>query len=74
MWNEYEHTYEERAEYFKKLILDLEKQNQELIEENYILQTKLIELQESISMHRNPEDAYREDFISEENKKIILDF
>ena len=67
MWNEYEHTYEERAKYFKQLILDLEKENQRLMEENLMLRTELTELQ-SIILHRNPEDAYREDFTSEENK------
>ena len=58
MWNEYEHTSEERAEFFKKLIHQLEDEIVELKNENYHLRA---ELRNCI---RNPEDAYREDFQS----------
>ena len=55
MWNESEYTYEERAEFFKTLVYQLEEENEELRKENEELRLKL-------SYHRNPEDAYREDF------------
>ena len=56
MWNEYEHTPEERAEFFKALIQQLEKENEELRLENEQLCLQLY------CYARNPEDAYREDF------------
>lgn len=55
MWNENEHTYEERSEYFKALVLQLEQQVEELTKENDKLRAQLC-------YNRNPEDSYRENF------------
>lgn len=62
MWNEYEHTYEERAEFFKQLILQLEDENTKLKNENEMLSKQLEEYLNLLGCPRNPEDAYREDF------------
>ena len=62
MWNEYDHTYEERAEFFKQLIQQLEDENIQLRSENEMLSKQLEECLNLLGHPRNPEDAYREDF------------
>ena len=62
MWNEYDHTHEERAEFFKAIIWQLEDENIQLRNENEMLSKRLEECLDLLGRPRNPEDAYREDF------------
>ena len=51
--DEHEYTYKELAEYYKKLVAQLEEKIAELVKENNELR---------FGFHSNPEDTYREDF------------